>query len=401
MNICMVIFAPFPPDIRVEKEARTLIAAGHKIVILSLGRKGIKEIEELNGITILRIYPKNLFRRIFDFLCFNLFFVNFLWRHKISETVEKYNINAIHVHDLDLIKTAIPVAKKNRIPIVADLHENLPEAKRAWRKKMNFIDAITRPITPITRFKNLEKYCVSEVDWVITVVNEAKEHYIRDCNAKEENVVVVMNTEDVRTFRTPDSYKLTDKKAHPVISYIGGFGPHRGLDTAIKSMQNILKVFPEAKLFLVGSGSKEYQKELNGLCEKLHLKESIVFTGRIDLDQVPVYIASSDVCLVPHQKNPHTDSTIPHKIFQYMVMRKPVIVTDCLPLKRIVEECNAGIVIPSGDHDKLSDAIITLLEDIDAAKRYGENGRRCVEKKYNWENDGRKLLETYEKIRNG
>ena len=77
-------------------------------------------------------------------------------------------------------------------------------------------------------------------------------------------------------------------------------------------------------------------------------------------------------------------------------MRKPVIVTDCKPLKRIVEECNCGLVVPSGDYDKMTKAIIKLYKNNELAKKLGENGRKAVEKKYNWKNEAEKLCKLYE-----
>jgi hypothetical protein len=43
LKICMVLDRVFPPDIRVEKEARGLIKAGHELFLLSLGSKNLPE----------------------------------------------------------------------------------------------------------------------------------------------------------------------------------------------------------------------------------------------------------------------------------------------------------------------------------------------------------------------
>ena len=80
-----------------------------------------------------------------------------------------------------------------------------------------------------------------------------------------------------------------------------------------------------------------------------------------------------------------------------MAMRKPVIVTDCKPLKRIVEECDCGIVVPSGDYNEMAEAVIRLYKDKEYARKLGENGRRAVEEKYNWENEAKKLCKFYGK----
>jgi glycosyltransferase involved in cell wall biosynthesis len=163
-------------------------------------------------------------------------------------------------------------------------------------------------------------------------------------------------------------------------------------------MPTVLEEIPDARLLLVGKGSGEFDKEMRELCKDLNVENNVVFTDWVDFRLVPSYIALSDVCLVPHHASGHTNTTIPHKLFQYMAMRKPVIVTDCKPLKRIVEECDCGIVVPSGDRNEMAEAVIKLYNDRELAAKLGANGRNAVEGKYNWENEAKKLCELYERL---
>ncbi len=171
------------------------------------------------------------------------------------------------------------------------------------------------------------------------------------------------------------------------------------MDTAIKAMPKILEEIPNSKLLLVGGdGSSKYEKKIREMCKDLEIKDNVVFTGRVDFRLVPSYIASSSVCLVPHNVTEHINTTIPHKIFQYMIMRKPVIVTDAKPLKRIVEETNCGIVIPSGSYEKMAEAVIRLYTNREYARKLGENGRKAVEEKYNWGEMRKRLLDVYNRL---
>lgn len=398
----MVLDGYFPPDIRVEKEARALLRAGHEIFLLSLGKRGVPAVEDVNGIKVIRIFPPEGFlNRVWEFLWFNVFFDNHLWKKALANTVRQYKIDVIHVHDLPLVKTATNVAKKLNVPIIADLHENYPEAIKAWRKgETIWKNMIFNLVSPVWRWKRLERNVLQHVDRVITVTDEAKEHYVNDCGITPKKITVIMNSEDLDEF---DNLEINESliakyENNFVISYIGGFGPHRGIDTAIKAMPKILLEIPDAKLLLVGGKSTEYEEKLRGLCKILKVENNVEFIGWVDFRLVPSYIAASDVCLVPHHASGHTNTTIPHKLFQYMAMRKPVIVTDCKPLKRIVEETNCGLVVPSGNHDKMAKAVIKLYKDRDYARKLGENGRRAVEERYNWRNEAKKLCQLYKEI---
>jgi glycosyltransferase involved in cell wall biosynthesis len=337
------------------------------------------------------------------FVNFNLFFNNVLWEKYLTDVLEKYEIDIVHVHDLPLVKTASNVVRKFNIPLVADLHENYPEAMRSYQKMKQPVESrLAHIIFPIWKWKYLEKSVLKEANWVITVVDEAKMHYISDCNVLPEKITVVMNCEDSDNFENFNlDEKLIEKYQNDfVISYIGGFGQHRGIDTAIKSMPNILKSIPEAKLLLIGEGPSEFYLEMTKLCQELNIENKVVFTGWVNFNLVPTYIKLSNVCLVPHHASGHTNTTIPHKLFQYMVMKKPIIVTDCPPLKRIIEETRSGLVIPSGDYNKMAEAVIQCCENPKISRAMGENGRKAIEEKYNWKLEAEKLCALYGRIQN-
>lgn len=267
---------------------------------------------------------------------------------------------------------------------------------------MSLRNKIINIVIPVWRWKRIERSILHHVDKIIVVVDEAKEHYINDCGISPQKITVVMNTVELKKFdKVHVEESLIKKyKNNFVISYVGGFGSHRGIDTAIRAMPKILREIPHAKLLLIGGRDTEDKMYLKNLCKKLKVENNVEFTGWVDFSLVPSYIALSDVCLVPHRTSGHTNTTIPHKLFQYMAMKKPVVVTNCKPLKRIVEECECGIAVPSGDYEKMADAIIKLYKNVDYAKKLGKNGRKAVEEKYNWENEAKKLCKLYEKLEN-
>lgn len=401
VNICMILDKKFPPDIRVEKEAKALIEAGHDIYLLSMAEKGVQSFENISGIHVIRMFPKDsFFYRLMRYLGYNLLLFR-PWRLALERVITKYNINVVHVHDLPMVKMATTVTKKYNLPVIADLHENYPEGVNSWRQeKMLPLKIFFDLISPIWLWKSLEKRMLKDIDLVISVVEESKEHYVKDCEVPPEKIIIVMNTEDLDEFDNSniDAFINFDYNKDFIISYVGGFGPHRGIDTAILAMPKILKEIPHAKLLLVGKGSNKYEGNVNKICRQLCVEDKVIFTGWVDLNKVPSYIKFSNVCLVPHHSSGHTNTTIPHKLFQYMSMEKPVIVTDCVPLKRIVEETMCGIVVPSGNFNQLAEAVIKLYRDQDYSQYLGENGRKAAIQKYNWKIEANRLCELYAKL---
>lgn len=402
MKICMLVSSSFPPDSRVSKEIKTLQNEGHGIIILPLWKEGQKKTDEFHTAKIIRIeLPKNFLHRAWNYLYFNLFFVKLPWKKGLRETINTHKIDAVHVHDLDLVKTALSLAKTHDIPLVVDLHENFPEAVRVWSGNNNLIEKILYLPVPVWRWKKLERDCLKKADKIITVVEEGREHYVKDCGIPPEKIIVVMNTEDIDEFQ-PTNHDVPKQEGEFIISYTGLFGgTHRGLDTAIQAMPKVIGEIPNAKLFLIGKGLPRYEKYLKELCAKLKIEDNVVFTGWIDFKNLPAYIAASDVCLVPHRRSGHTDTTIPHKIFQYMLMGKPVVSTDCKPLKRIVGEEKCGIVVEARNPDEMAKAIIELYKNPSKAQKMGEEGRNAVLEKYNWAKDSERLAKVYRGLNDG
>lgn len=397
MNICMVLPEYFPPDIRVEKEARALIAEGHNIHLVCLNRDREPDESDYDVIKIHRLKPFSKKYGKLSSLVNVEFFLNPVWTRtwfkQISKVVRSNNIDILHVHDLPVVATVISIGRKEKLPVIFDMHENWPEALRAWGRKRlrQFI------FSNITLHKILEKYCVNNATHVIVVVDEQKQRLIK-MGIPPEKITVVMNTEDLDMFDNTiiDDDIIVKYKDNFIILYIGGFGPHRGLDTPIKAMPKISQKIPDARLLLVGKGDNE--ADLKRLCGELGVAESVIFTGWVDFKYVPTYIHISDVCLVPHHSNGHTETTIPHKIFQYMLMSKPIIVTDVGPLARIAKFADSGIVVPSGGYDEMADAAIRLHENPELAKEFGENGRRAVVGGLNWGTDASRLCELYRRM---
>lgn len=389
----------FPPDIRVEKEARALLQGGHDVFLLSLmTAKNYGRAEEfIGGIRVLRIlYPNAFLERAWNYLRFNLFFIHPLWKKALIHAVQQYRIEVIHIHDLPLVKTGLYVAHKFNIPLIADLHENYPEGIKVWRQ--GWQDKVLNLINPPWRWRRLEKMCLHQADKVITVVDELRLHYIEDYGLPPQKIKMVMNLEDLEHFYSIpiDKTILKQYESYFVVSYIGGFGHHRGIQTAISAMPYVLKEIPNALLLLVGSGANE--AELKEMTKNKEVEQAVEFTGWQPFDLVPSYISASQICLIPYVMSNQTNASAPHKLFQYMAMAKPVVVSSMDSLSRIIRETGAGLVYTAGDAEALAQAITKLYRNDAMRLKRGQSGTKAVQQKYNWQRSSQQLTEIYCKL---
>lgn len=398
MNVCMVLAnKDFPPDIRVEKEARALRDAGYNIMILCASKGQRPLVDEWEGNKVIRMPAQPLAIKAINWLFRSITFHDLQLGKHLPAVIQENNIELLHVHDLLMLGTILTAAKKYGIPVIADLHENYPAALRYYLTGRS----ITKPIKWIlykpSRWQAYEKRSALLAEHILVVVDEAKDRLEAE-GIPGDKITVIENTVDVDNLLSIplDNELIQRYKDEFVISYIGGYGgQHRGLDTVIEAIPQILEQIPEAHLLLVGDGP--IKEVLQQMVAERSVESKVTFINWQPFEKISSYIALSDVCLVPHHSNAHTEATSPHKLFQYMLLKKPVVVSSCKPLKRVIEETGGGLVFQAGDASSLAETVVQL-QDAQLRHKLGEAGYRAVKEKYNWSETSKILTGVYEQI---
>lgn len=382
-KILMLSQTVFPPDIRLEKEIRTLSQNGYYVnVICNQYEKGLSP--EFAGCTIFRINAKFRSKNLNKILNFPLF-LNPRFLFKAIKIGMKIKPDFIHSHDLPMVPLGYILKILFDVPLIYDMHENYPDALREFKKKgiLNFI------------FKNpalariLDNFLIKVSDRIIVVVEENKQRLI-SFGVPQNKIFTISNTVDLATFNP--SLKIEDLRdvSENLILYTGTVSPERGLDTPIKAMSKVISKFPNSNLLIIGDGPAK--QELRDLVAQYNLSKNVELKDWCGHENIGKYISKAKICIIPQPSNDFIDNTIPHKLFEYMSFAKPVLVADAKPLKRIVNETRCGEVFKSNNFEDCADKICQMFS---ATKSYGENGRIAVEKKYNWVHDAGILLKMY------
>lgn len=390
----MILDNEFTGDPRVENEVISLQKAGHEVFVLCFNYGNKKDMEDFHGAKIIRKrIPLQVKKKLnaLNNTIINLYPI--YWKNIIIPFVKNYNVNALHVHDLWLVDAALRAKKKIQIPITLDLHENFPSALRHYKYSTTF--PLKYLISP-EKWDKDEKTWSSKVDSIIVVIEEAKERLI-NLGIRDDKIHVVANYVNISEFTKNDKELTKALKAkyqqNKTLVYTGGFDQHRGLDYVIKATAIIINKIPDFKLVLVGGGKIENQ--LKELARSLKVEGFIDFAGYRPHAELSSYIEACNLCIIPHLKSLHTDNTIPHKLFQYMLMEKPVIASNCNPLERILKESKAGVVYPNDNPEVLAEEIINLFQNEERMRELGKKGKEAVLSKYNWTETSKNLTSLY------
>ncbi|MCK5613583.1 glycosyltransferase, partial [Candidatus Pacearchaeota archaeon] len=98
-----------------------------------------------------------------------------------------------------------------------------------------------------------------------------------------------------------------------------------------------------------------------------------------------------------HPTQAYRDS-YPVKMFEYMAAGIPVIASNFLLWREIVDRNKCGICVDPLKPQEIAKAVQWIADHPEEAKLMGENGRKAVEEKYNWECENKKLLKVYKGI---
>lgn len=395
----------FPPDIRVEKEIKALVEAGHEVFVLSPKYKSDSAASEFMpklGATVDRVilgavagrYLANAWRAITMF--------DTRWLEVTRNFVDRHRLEVLHVHDLFTVPAIVHVGKENGIPVIADLHENMPAAMRAERSTYPIWKRLLMGTIYNYRWMQWnEARALKKCAAVVIVVPEAADRLL-SYGIPQSRIHVISNTEDETTFQfKPEQadFSIRDQyKDKFVISYIGGIGVHRGLDTTLKAMPFIIQDLPNVHFLIVGADPKS-KAVIDKMMTELNIGAYVEVLSWQPFHKVNSYVMASDVCLVPHNDFEHTQTTIPHKLFQYMICGKPVLVSDCKPLKRIMEQANAGAIFRSNDEKHLAKTLVQMAAFPEVLVEMGKNGQKAALGPLSWKIDAKRMVDLYSTLK--
>lgn len=389
MRVLMLLDHVFPPDTRVENEIKSLAKAGHEVHIACFRKEGQPVLEQTKDCTIhRRPVSRFIYKSSVGVLKFPFYF-NY-WRRFVDELFAKTKFDVVHVHDLPLAKVGYEAKCKYGTRFVLDLHENWPVLLQLSTHTNTLLGKI---LSSNNQWVEYEKEMCKLADRIVVVVDEAK-HRIEGLGINASKIEVVSNTLDIEQFDPIERKEFKTDEFRML--YVGGINFHRGIQYVIQAISILKKRGVEVHFDLVGNGS--YLPNIKRLIDDLQVQDNVTVHGFKHYTQICDIYESANVALIPHVKSGHTDNTIPHKIFQYLYAGIPMIVSNCDPLVRIVNETHGGISYQYDNPEELAAIIADFYSHPERLKDYIRYGRQSVIDKYNWKVDGAKLVQLYDAL---
>ncbi len=368
MRILFCRSNPIAPDPRVEKEARALAGDGHQVAVLGWDRSGeLPEREEDADFQVFRLRIKagyaNGIGNLPQLLKWELGLMRWLIVHR-----KEYD--AIHACDFDTILPCLFAKWIFKKKVIYDIFDF-------------YADHLRRTPQIIIRIiRSVDLWAIGQADAVI-IVDDARVKQIEDSSPRK--LIVVYNSpEDQPAVEYEENFFSPSSKLK--LTYVGLLQVERGLF----EMLAVLKKHPEWELNLAGFGGDETQ-----LVSMAKDMPNVHWHGRVSYHKAMQLSQAADVLFATYDPSilNHTYSS-PNKIFEAMMLGKPLIAAQNTNIDKIIENYQNGIVIEYGNIRSLE---ITLLVLENTAKRdqMGKNSRRAYDEKYGWKEMKRKLTALY------
>jgi glycosyltransferase involved in cell wall biosynthesis len=364
-RVCQVTTASRPFDTRVfSRECRTLAQRGYDVVLIIEHDQP----ETVHGVRIVPLRhaanrPVRVFLRTWTAL-----------RLALREKADIY-----HVHDPELILVGMLLRVLTRRPVIYGVREDYP-------RLAHYKNYLPRWVRPVIGFavRALEQTASHALDAVVAVTLDIASNF-----ARHRRTILVRN------YPVLPEQPLRPPTAKPpgqpfTMIYVGELTAIRGVFEMVEAIERLSARIP-TRLLLAGTFE---DPELEAALRKRGAKHT-EFLGYVDIRDNPDLLRRADVGLVCLHPKRHHVTSLPLKIFDYMMAGLPVIASDFPLWREIVVGSGAGLCVDPLKPDAIAEAAFRLSANADERLAMGRRGQLAVCQRFNWQQESQRLLELY------
>jgi glycosyltransferase involved in cell wall biosynthesis len=187
---------------------------------------------------------------------------------------------------------------------------------------------------------------------------------------------IVPNIVNLDRFTTGGRHLHIREDTGPQLLVTRNLEPIYDIDTALRVLQQVRKSFPGATMTVCGSGPE--RDRLLALAQALEIESAVVFTGRVENEQIAELYRSADVMV-----NPSLADNMPNSVLEALASGVPVVSTGVGGVPYLVQHEKTALLAPPGDVDAMAKAVIRVLETPELADRLVTAGLAEIQQ-YTW-----------------
>jgi glycosyltransferase involved in cell wall biosynthesis len=292
---------------------------------------------------------------------------------------KRLNAALFQFHSPEFIVHAITLKNRTEKPVVFDCMEDF----ESYVRQRPGIPWWLRPLA-VFGTRHLLRKAGRKFDAVLTADPGTAEFF----RPFARRVLPLYNFPVLRNF--PDS----SRKHHTAYDLVhhGRLNKHHlieilNIDEALQDRNHFVKWYlfgsiPEREWFLTELKSR-------GVSDRFRIEKRILHS------RVMGEVQKAKIGIIPLPDLPKYHNNVPGKLFEFMAMRMPVVMSDLPPSRSFISDDKYALRVKPSDYEAFADAIVHLLDNPELCRKMGKEGRLRVEKEYNWSAEFNKLLDLY------
>jgi glycosyltransferase involved in cell wall biosynthesis len=224
-------------------------------------------------------------------------------------------------------------------------------------------------------FGNIGNFIIFRIMGASDMVLAMSDYMEQDIRKKGTRTRIEVLTMGAKKYKVYPKYSEIVKKFsifYPTLIYLGNMDKIRDIGFIIDVFHELKKEGIRFKALMIGGGN-----DMDNLKAKAAGLD-VIFTGKVDPDEVPKYIAASDIGLSPFKPIDILKTTTPTKLMEYMALGKPYVCNKEIPdMDYVTRESKGGLAV-SYDVQEFKEAIKLLILNKKLSKEMGLRGKRWI-----------------------
>lgn len=238
------------------------------------------------------------------------------------------------------------------------------------------------------------RWVQSRTDHFITVSGAAREEMLARRDAPPERVTVVPNgisVPEASSLRPAEAIRreLKVPTEAPLVVCVARLSPEKDVRTLVRAMEPVAHAVAGATCVVAGEGGE--RAELEALVRQLGLADRVRLIG-FCRDSLSL-MAAGDLFVLPS-----VTESFGLVLLEAMSVNRPVVATGAGGPREIVEHGRTGLLVPPGDPQAMTQAMIDLLRSPERRLEMGRQARARFESEYTAGRMVRDTLEVYHRV---
>jgi glycosyltransferase involved in cell wall biosynthesis len=347
-----------------HKECKSLASAGHDVGLVAVHERA----EIIDGVKIVPVARAE--GRLDRMLRVG-------WR--VYRAARRERADVYHFHDPELLWVGV-LLKLGGATVIYDVHEDVP--KQIMGK--HWIPGWARPL--ISRAVAIvEQVGARIVDGIVAATPSIAAKF------PPHKTVVVQNFPEASFARADDAQRPFSERSDAFV-YAGGLMEIQG----VREMATAFALLPEGMTGTVAGTF--YPATLEAEIAALPGWTRVRYLHQVPRAEVVQAMRDARAGLVLNHPTVNYIDAYPTKMFEYMALGLPVVCSNFPLWTEIVRGADCGVAVDPRDPEAIAAAITALGDDPELARRLGENGRRAIAERFNWEAEVAKLEALYRQV---